>query len=120
MCLFCALQEPNQKKLLLYEDALCYVILDAYPDNNGHSLVIPKKHVEDIMTIEKDLLNHLFNVAQKISKELISKLQVDRCSFIINYGESQAIKHFHLHVVPNYHQKEEIKPINDIYNQIKN
>ena len=44
-CIFCSTSEAGRNKLLLVRGRLCYVILNKYPYNNGHLMVVPKRHV---------------------------------------------------------------------------
>lgn len=117
-CLFCKIVEGEIPSYKIYEDELIYVFLDINPDTNGHTLIIPKKHYLDIDDIPMDLLNHIFNRAKKIKKELKEKLNIDGLTFIQNNGDIQDVKHFHLHLKPFYN-KSNLKSVEEIYNIIK-
>ena len=60
-----------------YEDDIVKVILDAYPDANGHTLIIPKKHITDIDEMDNETLGHINDVAKKIRKLLFNTMFQD-------------------------------------------
>lgn len=104
-CLFCKIANKDADALVLYEDEVCIVILDAFPDTDGHSLVIPKKHYETIYDMDNETLLHINEVAKKYGKIIMNKLDKNAITFLVNYGEAQVIKHFHLHIIPNFKEK---------------
>lgn len=91
---------PCQK---IYEDDLVIGILDLYPDALGHTLIIPKTHYDDITKLPNELVIHINDVVKKMIPILMTQTQSQAISTRVNYGESQAIKHYHLHLLPNYH-----------------
>ena len=114
-CLFCKIIKKEVPSFILYEDEDLIVILDAYPDADGHTLIIPKKHYEDILNIDNETLNKIFDKAREITTKLMKKLGKDAITFVINYGEAQVIKHFHLHLIPNYIKKEHKLSKEEVY-----
>lgn len=119
-CLFCKINNNESESLCIYEDEIVKVILDAFPDANGHTLIIPKKHIKDIDEMDKDTLNHINEIAPKIKKILYEALNPDGLVFVVNYGINQVIKHFHLHLIPVYKDKQEKIDRNIIYEKIMN
>lgn len=114
-CLFCKIIKKEVPSFILYEDDNLIVILDAYPDADGHTLIIPKKHYEDILNIDNETLIKIFDKAREITTKLMKKLGKDAITFVINYGEAQVIKHFHLHLIPNYIKKEHKLSKEEVY-----
>ena len=74
-CLFCKINKNECDSLCIYEDDIVKVILDAYPDANGHTLIIPKKHITDIDEMDNETLGHINNVAKKMRKLLFDALK---------------------------------------------
>ena len=105
-CLFCKIVRKEVPANILYEDDDILVMMDAYPTTDGHSLVIPKKHFEDIYEIPEDYLMKLFSIGKTKAKDIMQKLNKESLSFLINYGSDQAIKHIHLHLLPNFIKME--------------
>lgn len=114
-CLFCKIIKKEVPSFILYEDDDLIVILDAYPDADGHTLIIPKKHYEDILNIDNETLIKIIDKAREITTKLMKKLGKDAITFVINYGEAQVIKHFHLHLIPNYIKKEHKLSKEEVY-----
>lgn len=101
-CLFCRIIEEREKSYTLYENDYAKVILDAFPQTDGHLLIIPKKHFEDIMEIDDKTLLEVNKLAKKFTKILMQKLNKKSITHLINYGDEQIIKHFHYHLIPDF------------------
>ena len=110
-CLFCKIANKEIDSLTLYEDDDILIILDAFPNVDGHTLVIPKKHYEDIYDVDDDTLLKMFKIGKEQAKKNMTKLNKKSLTFVINYGDAQKIKHIHLHLLPDY--LEQNKPVYD-------
>ncbi len=101
-CLFCKIINKEVEATILYEDELVMVIMDAFPDVDGHTLIIPKKHYTDFTEIPDELILHINKIAKKYSQFLMDKLNKTSLTLLVNYGDMQAIKHYHLHLLPAF------------------
>lgn len=101
-CIFCKIAKKEIPSKILYEDDLVMVIMDAEPTVDGHALVIPKKHYTDYLALDKEILTHILKIADQESSHIMKKLDSKAMSFLVNYGERQKVKHFHLHLLPDY------------------
>ena len=119
-CLFCDIANKKANSLILYEDDIVIVFLDIYPNCDGHTLVVPKKHYEDITEVDDKTLIHMVNIAKKYAKILMDKLSKKSVTYLINYGDSQKIKHLHLHILPNYGKKGTNLTPEEVYKIINN
>ena len=117
-CLFCKINKNEVDSLTIYEDEIVKVILDAYPDANGHTLIIPKKHITDMDEMDNETLSYINDVAKRIRKVLFKALNPEGMVFIVNYGSTQMIKHYHLHLIPVYKEKQKNIDRNLIYQEI--
>lgn len=117
-CLFCKIAKKEVDALILYEDDDLMVILDAYPDTDGHTLVIPKRHFEDIYSINPEVFNKIIDTGKKYAKLLMDKVDKSSLTFLVNYGDAQAIKHFHLHLLPDFMHKEHNFSREEIYDKL--
>lgn len=117
-CLFCKIANKEIEAKILYEDEDLMVILDAYPDTDGHTLVIPKKHYEDIYSIDPEMFLKIFTTGKEKAQTLMNKLAKSSLTFLINYGDAQAIKHFHLHLLPDFMHKEHKYSKEEIYDKL--
>lgn len=119
-CIFCKIIKGEIPSYKIYEDEDVLVFLDINPDTNGHTLVIPKTHYQNIFDIEKNTLSHILEVATKIMKQLEKTLNCDGFTLVQNNGIVQEVKHFHLHIKPVYQNEENLilLPVEEIYHQI--
>ena len=119
-CIFCKIIKGEIPSRKLYEDDQVVVIMDANPQVDGHSLVIPKKHVTDIMDLSNDELTYIFKIAKEMSNKLMKELNSRGLTYCINYGDSQVVKHFHLHLLPDYSiKKKSDKTIEEVFDMLK-
>ena len=114
-CIFCKILNGEIPSKKIYEDDKVIAILDVNPVVDGHTLIIPKKHVEDYTKLDKDLLIHIYDVANKLTKDIMNKLNSKGMTFTVNYGDSQLVKHFHLHLLPDYHIKDKEMEIDEVF-----
>lgn len=108
MDIFCKIINGEIPSYTIYEDEIVKVFLDVNPSHNGHSLVIPKVHFENIYDIDNDTLMYIFNIAKDVSNVITDRLHCDGISFCQNNGIAQEVKHFHLHIIPKYKSEEKM------------
>ena len=101
-CIFCKIINKEMPSYKIYEDEFTYAFLDISNDGNGHILVIPKNHFENILDCSKDALCHLMETVQKISKHLVSDCGFDGVNIINASAQAaeQSVFHFHIHILP--------------------
>jgi histidine triad (HIT) family protein len=89
---------------IIYEDEEVLAFLDVKPLNIGHTLVISKKHFENIYDIPEDTISHLQKVVKKLAISVKKAMEADGITIIQNNetAGSQAIFHFHTHILPRY------------------
>lgn len=116
-CLFCKIAKGEINSFKIYEDDICISFLDINPKSNGHTLIIPKKHVNDFTDLDSETLLHINMVAKNMATLLEEKLNITGLSLITNYLELQEVKHYHLHLIPKSEGK--IIPVEEIYKKIK-
>lgn len=118
-CIFCKILRGEIPSKKLYEDEKVIVIMDVNPKVDGHALIIPKVHVTDFMELPDELLTHIYKVAREVSKKLMAKLDATALTLGVNYGDSQVVKHFHMHLLPNYEVSSAGKNVEEVYNILK-
>ena len=119
MCLFCDMVNNKIPTKKIYEDEYCIAILDLHPSSDGHTLVIPKKHYTDMLELDNEYLTHIYDVQRHLTPILMEKFNAKGLSLRINYGESQEIKHFHMHILPNYQIKKPTLTQDEAYEILK-
>lgn len=117
-CIFCKIINGEIPSYTLYEDDIVKVFLDVNPDTNGHTLIVPKKHYTDLFDIDDNTLMHIMNTAKKINQLLSDKLHTDGLTLVQNNGLKQEIKHFHLHLKPQYKNEGKLLSVEEIYKKI--
>ena len=105
-CIFCDMIEGKLSCHMIYEDNDCLVILDKYPIDNGHSLVITKKPYEKLMDMDVDEVAKLFSKIPKIANAIIKATNADAFSIAQNNGKAakQIVPHVHVHIIPRYNK----------------
>ncbi len=103
-CPFCQITRKEKDAYIVYEDEKCMAFLDAYPVTEGHTLVIPKEHYENIYEIPEDCLARIMKTCKKIAVDYRKIFQTVGLNIIQSNGSAakQTIFHFHVHLIPRY------------------
>lgn len=117
-CLFCKIIENEIPSKTIYEDDQVKVIMDVNPTSNGHTLIIPKKHIVDFEEMDNETLSYINDTAKKVKKILYKALNPDGLVLLVNYGLPQEIKHYHLHLIPVYKDHQDLLNIDEVYSKI--
>jgi histidine triad (HIT) family protein len=97
-CIFCKLIRKEIPTNVVYEDDDVFVFNDMHPIKPIHLLVIPKKHIHELMKVEDpQLFAQLFSVVQKMAKE--KGLDTQGFRIRINGGGAQEVQHLHIHLM---------------------
>ena len=88
----------------IYHDSDIIAILDKYPIDKGHSLVITKKPYEKLTDMSNQEVAELFSKIPKIANAIIKATNADAFSIAQNNGKAakQIIPHVHVHIIPRY------------------
>jgi len=91
---------------MIYQDDDCIAILDKYPIDNGHSLIITKKPYEKITDMDVDEVAKLFSKIPKIANAIIKATNADAFSIAQKNGKAakQIVPHVHVHIIPRYNK----------------
>ncbi len=114
-CIFCKIINGEVPSLKLFEDDKIIIIMDAFPDSDGHILIIPKNHYVDYKDLPDDILLHINKYSKIYGDILMKKLNKDSLTILVNYGKSQVVKHFHMHLIPNFKSETKFSK-EEIYN----
>ena len=101
-CIFCDIAEHRMSANIVYEDETVIAFLDSAPINEGHVLVVPKKHFTDVDEMPDELVSHIMCTAKKMVKTIKKVYSPDGYSIMQNGGGFNDIGHFHLHIFPRY------------------
>jgi ATP adenylyltransferase len=105
-CVFChALVDPGAEPLILYRGVTCYVILNLYPYNNGHLMVVPNRHLASLASATPEERSELIELTTRAEIALTEAFQPHGLNMGINLGKpagAGVLDHVHLHVVPRW------------------
>ncbi|MCI0449529.1 MAG: HIT family protein [Chlorobi bacterium] len=104
-CVFCKIIDGTYSGSKVYEDEGIIAFMDIQPVNQGHILIVPKKHVELIADLDDETSGKMFVLAGKINKALRkSGLKLEGINYFLADGEAagQEVFHTHLHVFPRF------------------
>jgi histidine triad (HIT) family protein len=103
-CIFCRIAQKQVPANRVYEDEKVLAFLDIRPLNEGHTLVIPKAHYENIFDVPQELNAYIHGVTKQIAIAVKKATNADGISIIQQNGKAanQDIPHLHVHVIPRY------------------
>ena len=103
-CIFCEIASKDAEAEVIFENENFVAFLDINPVNYGHTLVVPKKHFDNFLTIPTDDLSELTKITQYLAGAVKRALKADGFNIISNNGNSagQSVFHFHYHIIPRY------------------
>lgn len=101
-CIFCKIIKKEISAEIIYENDNFLSIPDANPKVNGHSLVISKKHFENILEMPDSLGSELLDCVKKTAMKVIGKQKAEGFNIVNNNFEAagQIVKHVHFHILP--------------------
>lgn len=99
-CPFCSL--PNERVVLANKSG--YVVRDAYPVSQGHTLIIPRRHIGSFFELGTDERQDLLNLLDTAQAKLQINHQPQGYNIGINDGPAagQTVPHLHIHLIPRY------------------
>jgi len=105
-CIFCAKpQLEDAEAHLLYRGQLCYVIINRFPYNNGHLMVVPYAHVSSLEDLDADTLSEWMALTQLSLRVLREAYSPQGFNVGLNIGGAAGAgvaEHVHLHIVPRW------------------
>ena len=99
-CLFCRIVSGELPATIVYEDDNSVAFLDHRPLFHGHTLLVPRKHVETLGELSPKIVGPYFEAAQLLSRAVESGMDAEGTFVAINNRVSQSVPHLHVHVVP--------------------
>lgn len=105
-CIFCATARDDERisKLQVFEDDFLMVLLNIFPYNTGHLMVVPRRHVNSMTDLSDEERNRLFKMVarvEELQREVVEPAGID---VGINIGKAagESIPHLHVQLVPIY------------------
>jgi len=106
-CIFCDIIEGKRSCYKIYEDNNKIVILDRYPIDKGHALIITREPYEKLTDMNSNEIAELFIKIPKIVNAILKATNADAFTIAQNNGKSakQIVPHVHVHIIPRYSSK---------------
>lgn len=109
-CIFCKIVAGEIPSYKVYEDEEVYAFLDLSQVTQGHTLVVPKKHVTDIFEYDEELAAAVFARIPKIARGIEKAFPEIQGMNIVNNNKElayQSVFHSHVHLIPRYSKKDD-------------
>ena len=101
-CIFCKIVSGQIPSAKIYEDEVVVAFLDIGPISDGHTLVMPRQHVEKVHSCPPELLGQIWTRLGKIAGAVALAVGADGYNVLCNNGRAagQVVDHLHFHIVP--------------------
>mgnify|MGYP001597813534 FL=1 len=99
-CIFCNTNESE----IIVENKLAFAILDHYPVNNGHCLIIPKRHFANFFEATEGEIKAIYGLLHEVKEMFDIQYEPAGYNIGVNVGTyaGQTINHLHVHLIPRY------------------
>jgi ATP adenylyltransferase len=105
-CIFCeALGRIDEEPLVVARGRRTFVILNKYPYNNGHVMIVPHRHTAELSALDAEELAEMMALAQRMERALTALYHPHGFNVGLNLGKpagAGVLDHLHLHVVPRW------------------
>jgi histidine triad (HIT) family protein len=101
-CIFCKIASEQIPAVKIYEDDIVIAFLDIGPVSDGHTLFMPRQHVDKIHNCPPELLGDICSRLAKIARAVASATGADGYNVLCNNGRAagQVVDHLHFHIIP--------------------
>ena len=101
-CIFCKIASGQIPAIKIYEDGVIVAFLDIGPVSDGHTLLMPRQHVEKVHSCPPELLAQVWARLGKIAGAVASAMDSDGYNILCNNGRTagQVVDHLHFHIIP--------------------
>ena len=99
-CLFCRIVSGEVPAIVVYEDEDSLAFLDHRPLFHGHTLLVPRRHVETLGDLPASLVGPFFKAAQLLALAVEAAMDAEGTFVAMNNRVSQSVPHLHVHIVP--------------------
>lgn len=111
-CIFCRIVAGEAPAYVVYEDGTALAFMDIRPLEEGHTLVIPKRHYAYLHEVPDEEVAQLFTAVKRVARAAMEAVGADGVTIVQNNGHAagQEIFHVHVHVIPRYHGRKPLRP----------
>ena len=104
-CVFCDAASGRDDALVVYRGTTSFVILNKFPYNNGHLMVVPNRHIATLAEASADELAEIMTLARRAERAIRAAYEPHGLNMGINLGKPAGAgitDHLHMHVVPRW------------------
>ena len=104
MCIFCSIIKGDIPSYKVYEDDDFLAFLDISQAEIGHTLVVPKKHFDNLLEMDDETAKKMIVLVKKLTNKVKSTTNASGINILNNNGLSagQSVNHIHFHIIPRY------------------
>jgi ATP adenylyltransferase len=115
-CIFCTLPKENKdfENLIVYRRTHNFIILNKYPYNNGHLMVVPFQHTNDLTILDAETKHELFDLSELCMEALKESYKPEGFNLGMNLGAAGGAgirEHLHFHIVPRWTGDTNFMPV---------
>lgn len=115
-CLFCRIGKGSEddKEHVFVRGKHCFAVLNLYPYNNGHSLIIPYRHIDDLTKMTNEARQEFFDLLDHVKTLLDEVLHPEGYNIGMNIGRAAGAglpRHLHMHIVPRWNGDVNFMPV---------
>jgi ATP adenylyltransferase len=115
-CVFCRLgkSKDDKKNLVFARGKYCFAVLNLFPYNNGHAMILPYRHVAELKLLRKEERQEFFDLLSDVQGLLDEALCPDGYNVGMNLGRVAGAGfpgHLHIHIVPRWHGDVNFMPV---------
>lgn len=115
-CVFCKVfaQRNDQKNFIIFRSKYCFAVLNTFPYNNGHAMIVSNRHVKSLESLKDTEALDMLQALIKIKSILKNVLRPDGFNIGINIGKSAGAgieNHLHTHIVPRWTGDTNFMPV---------
>jgi ATP adenylyltransferase len=105
-CIFCdAPKQTDEKARIVYRGTGCYIILNTYPYTNGHVMIVPYAHLDELQKLPALAADEMMTLTQRMEVVLRSLYRPDGINLGMNIGKAAGAGvagHIHMHILPRW------------------
>lgn len=120
-CIFCLIAAGEAPAHRVYEDDRVFAIMDIFPWNQGHTLVIPRTHAATIFDISSEDAAAVAEAARRLAPAIREAVGAEGLNLVQSNGRAawQQVDHFHLHLIPRWADDGLVQPVSPSAGDIK-
>ena len=115
-CIFCEKPKQNEdeKNFIIYRGKTCYIILNIFPYNNGHLMIVPYKHTSELSDLDSETRLELLDTVDKAMAAIKNVMRPEGFNLGINFGRTAGAgieDHIHIHIEPRWNGDTNFMPV---------